>query len=108
MTFAPRTLRIKFEPSEGAMMIDLSTIKSLELIQNLNNAKAKDCLFGLIDNTLTKMGMRMLKSNILQPSTDRPKVLRRYEAVAELSSKEAIFFPVRQGEAKPIKLAGCV
>jgi DNA mismatch repair protein MSH4 len=89
-------------------MIGLSTIRSLELVQNLHNAKSKDCLFGLIDSTLTKMGTRILKSNILQPSTDRNKISRRYDAIAELSSKETIFFPVREGQAGSITLSGCI
>ena len=33
-TFPARSLRIKYEPSEGSMMADLSTVRSLELVQN--------------------------------------------------------------------------
>ncbi|OBT70038.1 hypothetical protein VE03_00464 [Pseudogymnoascus sp. 23342-1-I1] len=69
------------EPSEGSMMIDLSTIQSLELIQNITNVKSKDCLFGLLNETLTPMGSRMLRSNILQPSTQEDILKNRYEAV---------------------------
>jgi DNA mismatch repair protein MSH4 len=79
------------------MMIDLSTIQSLELIQNVQNAKSKCCLLGLMNQTLTPMGARLLRSSILQPST-QPDVLRqRYEAVEELSSKEDTFFQIKQG-----------
>lgn len=81
-------------------MIDLSSLVSLELIQNLQNAKSKDCLFGLLNETLTPMGSRLLRSNILQPPTDRDKITRRYEAVEELSSKEEIFFATREGKEK--------
>lgn len=78
-------------------MIDLSTIASLELVQNLQNAKSKHCLYGSLDQTLTRMGARLLKNNILQPSTDRAKIEQRWAAVSELSSKEELFFPVREG-----------
>lgn len=78
-------------------MIDLSTIISLELIQNLQNAKSKDCLFGLLNETQTPMGSRLLRSNILQPSTDAAKLSGRYDAVEELSTKEEMFYSVRQG-----------
>ena len=78
-------------------MIDLSTIVSLELIQNLQNAKSKACLFGLLNETLTPMGSRFLRSNILQPSTDNTKLQARYEALEELATKEEMFFAVRQG-----------
>jgi DNA mismatch repair protein MSH4 len=96
-SFAFHTLRIKFEPSQGSMMIDLSSIASLELIQNMQNTKSKDCLFGLLNGTLTPMGSRMLRSNILQPSTEQEKIEARYDALEELSLKEELFYAARQG-----------
>ena len=81
------------------MMIDLSTIVSLELIQNLQNANSKDCLFGLLNETLTPMGSRFLRSNILQPSTDNAKLIERYQALEELATKEEMFHNVRTGSA---------
>ena len=80
------------------MLIDLSTIASLELIQNLHNAKSKDCLFGVLNETLTPMGSRLLRSNILQPSTDAVKLNERYEALGELTLREEMFFGLRQGK----------
>jgi DNA mismatch repair protein MSH4 len=97
VTFSPQTLRIKFEPPEGSTLMDLSTISSLELIQNLQNPKSKDSLLGLLNQTLTPMGARTLRSNVLQPSTDAGKVTERQEAVAEFTTKEAIFMAVRSG-----------
>lgn len=87
---------MKYESSEGSMMIDLATIHSLELIQNLQNPKSKDCLFGLLNQTLTPMGARKLKSTILQPSTDQDVLEKRHAALTELSTKEDVFFAVRQ------------
>jgi DNA mismatch repair protein MSH4 len=97
--FTSHSLRIRFEPSQGSMSIDLSTIVSLELIQNLNDAKSKDSLFGLLNETLTPMGPRLLRANILQPSTEDPILIGRYEAVEDLSTKEEMFVSVRQGES---------
>ncbi|RHZ65696.1 MutS family protein MSH4 [Aspergillus thermomutatus] len=94
--FASHSLRIRFEPSQGSMSIDLSTIASLELIQNLQNAKSKDSLFGLLNETLTPMGARLLRANILQPCTENSKLLARYDAVEDLSTKEDTFISVRQ------------
>jgi len=76
-------------------MIDLSTIHSLELVQNLTNPKSKDCLFGLLNETLTPMGSRLLRSNILQPLTNQDTLKTRYDALEELSTKEEMFFAVR-------------
>ena len=79
------------------MMIDLSTIHALELIQNLQHAESKDCLFGLLNQTLTPMGSRLLRSNILQPLTEMDVLKGRYDAVEELTTKEDVFFTIRQG-----------
>lgn len=96
-TFPYHSLRIKYEPSEGSMMIDVSTIHSLELIQNLQNPRSKHCLFGLLNETLTPMGARLLRSNILQPLTDIQTLNTRYDALEELTSREEMFFATRQG-----------
>ena len=78
-------------------MIDLSSIHSLELIQNLKVARSKDCLFGLLNQTLTPMGSRLLRGNILQPLTEIDVIRKRYDALEELATREEMFFAVRQG-----------
>jgi len=78
-------------------MIDVSTIQTLELVQNLQNPKSRDCLFGLLNQTLTPMGARLLKSNILQPLTDIDTLKIRGDALEELTMREDIFFGTRDG-----------
>lgn len=78
-----------------SVLIDVSTIHSLELVQNLQNAKSRDCLFGLLNETQTPMGARMLRSNVLQPLTDQETINRRYDAVDELQAKEQMFYATR-------------
>jgi DNA mismatch repair protein MSH4 len=78
-------------------MIDLSTIQSLELIQNLHNSRSKECLFGVMNESLTPMGARLLRSSILQPSTQEDVLKQRYDAVEEISNREDMFFQIRQG-----------
>ncbi|TKX25355.1 MutS domain V-containing protein 2 [Elsinoe australis] len=92
LTIPHRTMRIRYESSEGSMMIDTATIRSLELIQNLHTPKSRDCLFGLLNKTLTPMGSRLLRSNILQPLTDPDELKSRHDALEELSTREDIFF----------------
>lgn len=94
--FAFHSLRIRYEPSQGSMTLDLATIVSLELIQNLQNVKSRDSLYGVLNQTLTPMGARLLRTNILQPSVDRIKLTARYNAVEDLSTKEDMFVSVRQ------------
>lgn len=95
----PHSLRIRYEPSEDVMMIDVSTIRSLELIQNLQSSKSKECLLGLLNETCTPMGTRMLRSSILQPSTQIEHTLKpRLDALDELTMKEDMFFEIRKGK----------
>jgi len=98
MTFTYHSLRMRYEPSEGSMMIDVSTIHSLELVQNLHNPKSKDCLYGLLNETLTPMGARLLRNNVLQPLTDADVLNTRYAAVDNLTTKEEMFFATRAGQ----------
>ena len=107
LTFAFHSLRIKYQPSEGSMMIDLSAIQSLELIQNIQNARSKDCLFGVMNETLTPMGSRLLRSTILQPSTQKDVLNQRYDAIHELSIKEDMFFQTRVGQFIRVLAKNC-
>ncbi|KAK8049633.1 hypothetical protein PG994_011363 [Apiospora phragmitis] len=97
LTIMSHSLRLSYQPSENTMMIDISTIHSLELIQNIQNAMSKDCLYGLLNETVTPMGSRMLRSSILQPSTQVDGTLTpRYDALDELAVKEDMFFEIRK------------
>lgn len=79
------------------MMIDICAIQSLEIMQNLQKPKSNQCLFGLLNNTLTPMGARMLRSNVLQPPTSELNFIGpRYEALEELTTDEAMFRDVRK------------
>jgi DNA mismatch repair protein MSH4 len=92
----PHSLRIRYQPSEDTMMIDVSAIQSLELIQNLRNSKSQDCLYGLLNRTRTPMGARMLRNNILQPPTLADAFMTtRYDAVEELTTNEDMFIGAR-------------
>lgn len=97
LRIAQHALRIEYQPSEESMMISVPTIQALELIQNILNPSSKACLYGLLNQTMTPMGARMLRSNILQPSTQVDGILRaRYEALEELCTKEDMFFELRK------------
>ncbi|KAJ4310632.1 MutS protein msh4 [Fusarium piperis] len=97
INFVPHSLRIQHRPSEDTMMIDISAIQSLEIMQNLRNPKSKDSLFGLMNHTATPMGARMLRSNILQPSTCADLYITpRYDALDELTNNEEMFHEIRK------------
>ena len=106
LTIMSHSLRLNYQPSEDTMMIDISTIQSLELIQNIQNAMSKDCLYGILNETSTPMGARMLRSNILQPSTQVNGTLTpRYDALDELAVKEDMFFEIRKGTIPTMPLS---
>jgi len=79
------------------MMVDISAIQSLELIQNLRDSKSTDCLYGLLNQTLTPMGARMLRNNILQPPTLVDAFMTtRFDTVEELTTNEDMFTAARE------------
>lgn len=78
------------------MSIDSTTVRCLELIQNLQNEKSTDSLFGLLNNTSTAMGARLLRSNILQPSTEVDFLNTRLDAVDEFTKHEDMFFQIKE------------
>lgn len=44
--FASASLRIRFAPVEGTMMIDPETVRNLEIVDNMGNARSPHSLFG--------------------------------------------------------------
>ncbi|EFW99922.1 DNA mismatch repair protein [Grosmannia clavigera kw1407] len=82
-TFDKHSVRIKYQPPANVMMISLPTIQSLELLENAQHSRSKDCLFGLLNKTLTPMGSRILRNNIIQPSTQSCILSRRFAAYCE-------------------------
>lgn len=94
--FRENSLRINYKQPADTMGLDRSTITSLELFQNVRSAKGKhSTLFGLLNNTLTPQGRRMIRSALLQPSTSRDEIVARQDAVEELSSNEDSFTEIR-------------
>ena len=44
--FANASLRIRYVPVEGTMMIDPETVRNLEIVDNMGNARSPHSLFG--------------------------------------------------------------
>jgi DNA mismatch repair protein MutS len=85
----------------GAMILDSVTVRNLELIEPIFPAELggeKDaCLLGVIDQTLTGMGGRLLRARLLRPSMQAPEIEARLEAVAELVRET-----IRRGELRKV------
>ncbi len=69
----------------GTMFLDARTRKNLELVSTLaDDGSSKGTLFGVIDDTVTPMGARLLKGWISNPLINPEEIIARHESVQEL------------------------
>ena len=66
---------------------DANTARNLELVETLRTRERQYSLLWLLDKCKTAMGSRTLKSNILNPLTDKKEIERRYDMVSLLSTE---------------------
>ena len=72
---------IYFEPQDH-LILDQITLRNLELVEATSGASR--ALLDVIDETVTGMGARLLRSWLLRPSIHRGEIEARHGAVAEL------------------------
>ncbi|KAJ3072334.1 MutS protein msh4 [Podochytrium sp. JEL0797] len=85
ITFYRRSLKFKYFSADGTMSIDHITARNLELVINLQTNKTINSLYGILSKScLTSMGNRILRMNVLQPSSTLEVIEQRLEAVQEL------------------------
>jgi len=78
-------------------MIDIATIKNLELVHNSITKKSTGTLYGLVNYCSTPMGERLLRMNIVQPMADPDHLKHRFDAIEELMGESDRFFSLKQG-----------
>jgi DNA mismatch repair protein MutS len=66
------------------MVLDAVTLRNLEISESKGES-SKKCLLNVIDETVTGMGARLLRSWILRPSVKRSEIQTRLSAVSELT-----------------------
>ncbi|KAL1755189.1 muts domain V-domain-containing protein [Schizophyllum commune] len=93
--FSSGSLRIRYAPVEGTMMIDPETARNLELVGNMTHKKSTHTLFGTLNHTFTAMGARLLRTNILSPITVLPSIDARLDVVEEFVKTEDRFNGVK-------------
>lgn len=71
------------------MMLDSSTRRNLELCETLREKQKRGSLLWVLDKTKTAMGARTLRKYIEQPLIEKAEIIRRLDAVEELT-KQAI------------------
>jgi DNA mismatch repair protein MutS len=77
---------VYFEPHDH-LVLDHITVRNLELVQATGGASRS--LLDVIDETVTGMGARLLRSWLLRPSIRRGEIEARHGAVAELHGSHA-------------------
>ena len=75
---------IFFAPQDH-LVLDLITVRNLELVESLGGASGRS-LLDIIDETVTGMGARLLRSWLLRPSVRKGEVEARLAAVADIHS----------------------
>jgi DNA mismatch repair protein MutS len=75
---------IAYYESSDSMILDAVTLRNLEIFES-RGERSRHTLFGLLDQTVTGMGSRLLRQWLLRPSLKRSEIQTRLSAVTELS-----------------------
>ncbi len=75
---------INYFETADFMVLDTVTLRNLEIIES-NSQSKKQCLLEVIDETVTGMGSRLLRSWLVRPSIKRSEIQTRLAAVSELT-----------------------
>lgn len=87
LSFAANSLHVAFRALEGSLALDAATARNLELVLNAATRTKHGSLYGLLDHTVTRMGSRLLRTNLLVPCNDASTITTRLDALDELLGK---------------------
>ncbi|HEX8161386.1 MAG TPA: DNA mismatch repair protein MutS [Pyrinomonadaceae bacterium] len=79
---------ITFFEAQDHLVLDAVTVRNLELVESQSNAGRAHTLLGVVDETVTGMGARLLRGWLLRPSVRRGEIEARLGAVAELHGSQ--------------------
>lgn len=77
------------------LMMDIHTIRNLELVETLRLKERTYSLVWLLDKCKTSMGSRKLKSWILNPLKDEKTIIKRYDTITKLNEEFIILDELR-------------
>ncbi|HEV8591556.1 MAG TPA: DNA mismatch repair protein MutS, partial [Pyrinomonadaceae bacterium] len=75
---------INYFESNEYLVLDAVTLRNLEIVETIGDS-GKRFLFNVLNETITGMGARLLKSWLVRPSIKRGEIQTRQAAVAELA-----------------------
>ena len=85
----PHIVSIKYYSLDNYMVVDETTRRNLELFLSLRNNTKHGSLIGVLDETKTPMGSRLLYQWISYPLIDLAEILNRQTAVRDFKEKIA-------------------
>ncbi len=88
-----RTLQVRH--SSDSLLLDETTCANLDLLP-VRGRPANTSLLGVLDNTRTPMGARLLRHWLLRPSAQLETITRRHEAVATLCRERTLLNDLRE------------
>jgi DNA mismatch repair protein MutS len=77
------------------MVLDRATIRNLELVANAYTGDIQGSLFGVLDNTSTRMGRRLLYSWVLTPLIDKKQIDFRLNTIETLQSNTEGLYEIK-------------
>jgi len=83
-TALPHIVRLEYFRRSRHMVIDEATRRSLELTQTIRDGRREYTLLGVLDETCTPMGSRLLAEWLSSPLLDLQHIGQRQDAVEEL------------------------
>ncbi len=86
------------------MALDLATRRNLELMRNIRSGETSSSLYGVLDQTVTSMGGRMLRNWVEQPLTRLKPIQERQSAIGEFTVNLEAREIVREGLHKTYDL----
>lgn len=76
--------------SNSNMFLDLSTLRNLEILENLFDNKIKGSLLWVLDKTVTSMGAREIKKALTRPLNNELDINIKLDAVEELVKNDSL------------------
>ncbi|MDA3855196.1 MAG: DNA mismatch repair protein MutS [Candidatus Woesearchaeota archaeon] len=67
------------------MVLDSISLRNLEIIESLYIKDKSKTLYGILNNTKTSIGARLLKSHIVTPLLDKKEINKRLDGIEELN-----------------------
>jgi DNA mismatch repair protein MutS len=92
----PHILRLEYFRRQRHMIIDEATRRSLELTQTIRDNRRDFTLLGVLDDTCTPMGSRLLSEWIASPLADTTVITARQDAVSELHDNPSLREELRE------------